>query len=39
MAKQSVVMIGGGLAGLAGAMEFAELGIHVHLVSMVPVKR
>ena len=39
MAKQSVVMIGGGLAGLAGAMEFAELGIHVDLVSMVPVKR
>jgi succinate dehydrogenase / fumarate reductase flavoprotein subunit len=39
MAKQSVVMIGGGLAGLAGAMELAELGIHVDLVSMVPVKR
>ena len=39
MAKQSVVMIGGGLAGLAGAMKLAESGIHVDLVSMVPVKR
>ena len=32
-------MIGGGLAGLAGAMKLAELGIAVDLVSMVPVKR
>ncbi len=39
MAKQRVAMIGGGLAGLAGAMKLAELGIAVDLVSMVPVKR
>jgi len=39
MAKQRVAMIGGGLAGLAGAMKLAELGIEVDLVSMVPVKR
>jgi len=39
MAEQRVVMIGGGLAGLAGTMKLAELGIHVDLVSMVPVKR
>lgn len=32
-------MIGGGLAGLAGAMKLAELGIGVDLISMVPVKR
>jgi succinate dehydrogenase / fumarate reductase flavoprotein subunit len=32
-------MIGGGLAGLAGAMKLAELGIAVDLVSMTPVKR
>ncbi|MFQ5429862.1 MAG: succinate dehydrogenase flavoprotein subunit [Phycisphaerae bacterium] len=39
MSEQRVVMIGGGLAGLAGAMKLAELGIQVDLVSMVPVKR
>ncbi len=39
MAKQRVAMIGGGLAGLAGAMKLAEIGIDVDLVSMVPVKR
>lgn len=39
MAKQRVVMIGGGLAGLSGSMKLAELGISVDLVSMVPVKR
>lgn len=39
MAKQRVAMIGGGLAGLAGAMKLAELGIQVDLISMVPVKR
>ncbi|MBI3834269.1 MAG: succinate dehydrogenase flavoprotein subunit [Planctomycetes bacterium] len=39
MAKQHVVIVGGGLAGLAAAMKLAESGIHVHLVSMVPVKR
>ncbi|MCH7632588.1 MAG: FAD-binding protein, partial [Planctomycetes bacterium] len=39
MAKQHVVVIGGGLAGLAVTMRLAEAGIHVYLVSMVPVKR
>ena len=39
MAEQRVVMIGGGLAGLAASMRLAEAGIHVDLVSMVPVKR
>jgi succinate dehydrogenase / fumarate reductase flavoprotein subunit len=39
MAKQRVAMIGGGLAGLAGAMKLAELGLDVDVVSMVPVKR
>ena len=39
MAEQRVVMIGGGLAGLAASMRLAESGIHVDLVSMVPVKR
>lgn len=40
MAKQkNVVVIGGGLAGLAASMQLAEQGIHVDLVSMVPVKR
>src|SRR5882672_6107520 len=39
MAKQRVSMIGGGLAGLAGSMKLAELGIPVDLISMVPVKR
>ncbi len=40
MAKQQhVVVVGGGLAGLAATMKLAESGIHVYLISMVPVKR
>lgn len=39
MAKERVVVVGGGLAGLAAAMKLAELGIPVDLISMVPVKR
>lgn len=39
MAKQHVVVVGGGLAGLAATMRLAESGVHVYLVSMVPVKR
>ncbi len=39
MAEQRVVIVGGGLAGLAAAMKFGELGIGVDLISMVPVKR
>ncbi|MDX2200958.1 MAG: succinate dehydrogenase flavoprotein subunit [Phycisphaerae bacterium] len=39
MAKQRVVVVGGGLAGLAAAMKLAEDGTPVDLISMVPVKR
>lgn len=39
MTQQRVLVIGGGLAGLAATMRMAELGAHVDLVSLVPVKR
>ncbi|MCA9178862.1 MAG: succinate dehydrogenase flavoprotein subunit [Planctomycetales bacterium] len=39
MAKQRVMVIGGGLAGLAATMKLAELGIDVDLMSLTPVKR
>ena len=39
MATQHVVVVGGGLAGLAATMKLAESGIRVSLISMVPVKR
>ena len=39
MAKQRVMVVGGGLGGLAAAMKLAELGIQVDLMSLVPVKR
>ncbi len=39
MAKQRVVVVGGGLAGLAAAMKLAEEEVAVDLLSMVPVKR
>jgi len=39
MAAQRVMVVGGGLAGLAATMKLAELGIQVDLMSMVPVKR
>jgi succinate dehydrogenase / fumarate reductase flavoprotein subunit len=39
MAKQRVMIIGGGLAGLSAAMKLAELGIDVDMMSLTPVKR
>ena len=39
MAQPRVLVIGGGLAGLAATMRMAGLGAHVDLVSLVPVKR
>lgn len=39
MAKNKVVVVGGGLAGLACAMKLGESGVAVDLISMVPVKR
>src|SRR5215213_6951093 len=37
--KKRVIVIGGGLAGLACAIKLAEEGVNVDLFSMVPVKR
>src|ERR1700722_15833613 len=37
--KKHVVVIGGGLAGLAAAMRLAERGCHVSIVSVTKVKR
>ncbi len=39
MSEQRVVVIGGGLAGLASTMKLAELGVHVDMISLTPVKR
>ncbi len=39
MAKKRVMVVGGGLAGLAAAMRLAEMGIDVDLMSLAPVKR
>lgn len=39
MAKQRVVIVGGGLAGLSAAMKLAELGVEVDIFSLTPVKR
>src|ERR671918_935630 len=39
MATQRVMIVGGGLAGLAAAMKLAELGIDIDLMSLTPVKR
>src|SRR4051794_17496519 len=38
-AKKRVIVVGGGLAGLACTIKLAELGVNVDLISMVPVKR
>ena len=34
-----IIIVGGGLAGLSAAIKVAELGGHVELFSLVPVKR
>ena len=39
MAEQRVLIVGGGLAGLAAAMQLAESGTTVDLMSLTPVKR
>ena len=39
MSESRVVVVGGGLAGLAAAMKLAELGFDVDLMSLTPVKR
>jgi len=39
MANSRVLVVGGGLAGLAATMRLAELGVEVDLISLVPVKR
>ncbi len=39
MATQRVVVVGGGLAGLAATMKLCESGIPVDLISLTPVKR
>ncbi len=37
--KKEVIVVGGGLAGLAAAMKLAEAGCHVKLISVTKVKR
>jgi succinate dehydrogenase / fumarate reductase flavoprotein subunit len=39
MNKQRVIVVGGGLAGLAASVRIAEAGLNVDLFSVVPVKR
>ncbi len=39
MSKNRVVVVGGGLAGLAASMKLAELGVSVDMISLTPVKR
>ncbi|CAM4354164.1 succinate dehydrogenase flavoprotein subunit [Paenibacillus tarimensis] len=39
MAKNKIIVVGGGLAGLMATIKAAEAGMHVDLFSLVPVKR
>ncbi|OXM13045.1 succinate dehydrogenase flavoprotein subunit [Paenibacillus herberti] len=39
MAKNNIIVVGGGLAGLMATIKAAEAGVHVNLFSLVPVKR
>src|SRR5687768_10960579 len=39
LGKKRVIVVGGGLAGLAATIKLAEEGVNVDLFSMVPVKR
>lgn len=39
MAKQRVLVVGGGLAGLSATMKLAELGVEVDCMSLVPMRR
>jgi succinate dehydrogenase flavoprotein subunit len=39
LSKESVIVVGGGLAGLMTAIRVAEMGVGVDLFSIVPVKR
>ncbi|SFE16509.1 succinate dehydrogenase subunit A [Paenibacillus catalpae] len=39
MAKNKIIVVGGGLAGLMATVKAAEAGVHVDLFSLVPVKR
>ncbi|ELK47235.1 succinate dehydrogenase flavoprotein subunit [Halobacillus sp. BAB-2008] len=39
MTNKNIVVIGGGLAGLMATIKAAEQGVHVDLLSIVPVKR
>ncbi|KGX89044.1 succinate dehydrogenase flavoprotein subunit [Pontibacillus litoralis] len=39
MSKENIVVVGGGLAGLMATIKAAEAGVHVDLLSLVPVKR
>jgi len=39
MAKNKIIVVGGGLAGLMATIKAAEAGTHVDLFSIVPVKR
>ncbi len=39
MASNNIIIVGGGLAGLMATIKAAEAGVHVHLFSLVPVKR